>query len=123
MRPPRFLLARHGQTNFNAEERIQGTLDSSRLTLDGIAQVSGLGYWLSTSDELQNIERCWCSPMTRARQSLAAVAGAAACAGTALPDPRIRDDLREIELHQWEGRLKSEIAANDASEWAATTSA
>ena len=28
----RFLLARHGQTNFNAEGRMQGTLDTSVLT-------------------------------------------------------------------------------------------
>lgn len=37
---PRYFLARHGQTNFNKEGRIQGTLDTSVLTLDGIAQVS-----------------------------------------------------------------------------------
>ena len=36
----RFLIARHGQTNWNAEGRIQGTLDTSVLTLNGVQQVS-----------------------------------------------------------------------------------
>ena len=30
----------------------------------------------------------------------------------------IRNDLREIELHVWEGRLKTEIARDDADGWA-----
>ena len=94
----RVFLARHGQTNFNKEERIQGTLDSSTLTVDGIAQVrrgsriqqassrrqngaecahvrrltcrcckqvAGLGYWLTQSAELKQLDRTWCSPMHR----------------------------------------------------------
>tara|TARA_B110001452_G_scaffold90077_2_gene73997 strand:- start:58 stop:804 length:747 start_codon:yes stop_codon:yes gene_type:complete len=114
----RFLLARHGQTNWNAEGRIQGTLDTSVLTLNGVQQVSGLGYWLAAqSEELPLVDRTWCSPLMRARQSLAAVAGAAAASGQPLPEHRIYDDLREIELHQWEGRLKEEIAASDGEAW------
>ena len=113
----RFLLARHGQTNFNAEARMQGTLDASVLTLNGISQVAGLGHWLATH-EAEHVDHAWCSPMTRARQSYAAVAGACDAAGTPLPAETIRDDLREIELHQWEGRLKVDIARDDADGWA-----
>ena len=113
----RFLLARHGQTNFNAEGRMQGTLDTSVLTLEGISQVAGLGHWMATH-EAARVDHAWCSPMTRARQSYAAVAGVCAAAGCALPDETIRKDLREIELHVWEGRLKTEIARDDANGWA-----
>ena len=113
----RFLLARHGQTNFNAEGRMQGTLDTSVLTLEGISQVAGLGHWMATH-EAARVDHAWCSPMTRARQSYAAVAGVCAAAGCALPDETIRDDLREIELHVWEGRLKTDIARDDADGWA-----
>ena len=52
----RFLLARHGETNFNAEGRIQGTLDSSQLTLRGIGQAAGLGHYVATH------EACWSAP-------------------------------------------------------------
>eukprot|EP01052_Picozoa_sp_SAG31_P011069 SAG31_NODE_619_length_13509_cov_3.297539_4_plen_165_part_00 len=115
----RILLARHGQTNFNRDQRIQGALDTSQLTCDGIQQVSALGFWLATSGEtLKHIDRTWCSPMVRARQSLAAVRGCAAVAGCPLPQTTIRDDLREIELHQWEGRRKADIASEDPEGWA-----
>ena len=45
----RFFLARHGETNFNAEGRVQGTLDTSVLTLAGIAQASALGQAIAES--------------------------------------------------------------------------
>ena len=112
----RFLVARHGETNFNAEGRIQGTLDSSQLTLRGIEQASGLGHHVATV-EASRIARVWVSPMTRARQTLAAVAGACEAAKTPLPDARVRDDLREIELHHWQGRLKTEIAYEEPDGW------
>ncbi|KAL1510562.1 hypothetical protein AB1Y20_006863 [Prymnesium parvum] len=113
---PRFLLARHGETNFNKEGRIQGTLDSSVLTLDGISQVSALGYFLASSGEAAAVDATWCSPMQRARQSYAAVLGCASAAGVSLPAACVRHELREIELHEWEGLLKTEI---DEEAWGA----
>ena len=112
----RFLLARHGETNFNAEGRIQGTLDSSQLTLRGIGQAAGLGHYVATH-EAARVARVWVSPMTRARQTLAAVEGACEAAGAALPALNVRDDLREIELYHWEGRLKTEIAYEEEEGW------
>lgn len=113
----RFLFARHGQTNFNAEERIQGCLDTSVLTLEGISQVSGLGQHVATSDRTSDIDRVWTSPMTRALQSHAAIVGCCSSAGKPLPSPTVLDGLREIELHHWEGRLKEEIAATEPDGW------
>ena len=97
----RFLIARHGETNFNAEGRIQGTLDTSVLTARGVRQAEELGCYIA-DEELERIAKVWVSPMTRARQTLACIEEAC---GTLLPEAVERDDLREIELHTWEGKL------------------
>lgn len=112
----RFLLARHGETNFNAEGRIQGTLDTSTLTERGIAQAAGLGYYIA-STEAKRIKQVWVSPMRRAKQTLAAVNGVCDAARVRLPEVKVRDDLREIELHHWEGRLKTEIFTAEPEGW------
>mmetsp|Transcript_18238 Transcript_18238/g.54225 ORF Transcript_18238/g.54225 Transcript_18238/m.54225 type:complete len:260 (-) Transcript_18238:24-803(-) len=111
----RFLLARHGETNFNAEGRIQGTLDASHLTAHGVQQAAGLGAYIARTERAR-IQRVWCSPMRRARETLAEIEKA--CADAPLPEATVRHDLREIELHHWEGRLKTEIAAAEAEGWA-----
>ena len=110
----RFLIARHGETNFNAEGRIQGTLDTSVLTARGVRQAEELGCYIA-DEELARISKVWVSPMTRARQTLACIE--AAC-GT-LPAAVVRDDLREIELHTWEGKLKSEVMDTGWARWKA----
>mmetsp|Transcript_16186 Transcript_16186/g.48133 ORF Transcript_16186/g.48133 Transcript_16186/m.48133 type:complete len:262 (-) Transcript_16186:12-797(-) len=112
----RFLLARHGETNFNAEGRIQGTLDASMLTNRGHQQAKGLGAYVA-ENEAERIAHVWVSPMRRARQTLEAVEAACAAAGIALPAATARDDLREIELHHWEGRLKTDLMNDGWAEW------
>lgn len=122
----RYLIARHGETNFNKEGREQGTLDSPRLTLDGISQAAGLGVYVARRQAGQSqeensppISRTWCSPLTRCRQTFAAVSGC--CSSNRqhapLPDPTIHADLREIELCEWQGRLTQEIIEQDAENW------
>ena len=37
--------------------------------------------------------------------------------GNPLPDPTIRRDLREIELSEWQGRLRREIEDEDRENW------
>ena len=111
----RFLIARHGETNFNAEGRIQGTLDTSVLTARGVLQAEELGCYIA-EEELARVAKVWVSPMTRARQTLACIE--AAC-GTLLPEAVVRDDLREIELHTWEGKLKSEVMDTGWARWKA----
>ena len=110
----RFLIARHGETNFNAEGRIQGTLDTSVLTARGVRQAEELGCYIA-DEELARISKVWVSPMRRARQTLDCIE--AAC-GT-LPAAVVRDDLREIELHTWEGKLKSEVMDTGWARWKA----
>ena len=152
----RYLIARHGETNFNKERRVQGTNDTSRLTLDGISQASSLGVYIArrqageTSDNILDdghaaapfstnnraatsappIARTWCSPLTRCRQTYAAISG---CCSSyiktnsinnnsskhmpVLPAPTIHNDLREIELCEWQGRLRQEIIEQEKDNW------
>lgn len=135
----RYLIARHGETNFNKEMREQGTLDTPILTFDGISQAAGLGVYVArrqaglsnandNSDEEAEavasppITRTWCSPMTRCRQTYAAVSGC--CSGqqqkqlsSPFPNPTIHTNLREIELCEWQGRLTQEIIEQDSENW------
>ena len=96
----RFLFLRHGKTNYNAEGRIQGSTDFSRLTEEGEAQASSVGRILSDI----HIDSVFVSPLTRARMTLEL---AAAGSGRNLSDSAmVLDDLREVDLHEWEGMLK-----------------
>lgn len=146
----RFLFARHGETNFNKERRVQGTSDESILTLAGISQASALGCYVArrqagkaldddvdgtstagvvpgSTRSAPSIVRTWCSPLTRCRQTYAAISGCCSHNGTeeyksletSLPEPTVRHDLREIELMEWQGRLRDDVKREDAANWAA----
>ncbi|CAJ1456398.1 unnamed protein product [Effrenium voratum] len=101
----RFLLARHGQTTFNAENRFQGCMDEEPvLTAKGREQAKELGEWLKGQD----LDQVFVSPLLRARDTLSL---AKEVAGDALPEATTLRELREIELHEWEGRTQVEIKA------------
>ncbi|GMI06692.1 hypothetical protein TrVE_jg8083 [Triparma verrucosa] len=113
----RFILCRHGETNFNREGRIQGTLDTSFLTLSGVNQAVALGsYLLPFSMSIKNV---YVSPMTRALQTLSIVKGVISGSGVNLPSERVVEDLREIELYTWQGRLKSDLELQFPEQWKA----
>lgn len=86
------------------------------------------------------ISRTYCSPMQRCRQTYAAVSGV--CSGHVhlthdpfdtstttsmnasnkpayhpLPEPIILQSLHEIELCEWQGRLRRDVALNDVENW------
>ena len=145
----RFLIARHGQTNYNKEGRVQGTLDEGVfLNYAGIAQSSSLGVYLARrqlanapvaetdgSGNQSPITRAYCSPMQRCRQTYAAISGVCSGrlymhssdsngtgsiqsqSGHIFPEPTILPNLKEIELCEWQGRLKSDVASNDVENW------
>ncbi|HLS84461.1 MAG TPA: histidine phosphatase family protein [Arenimonas sp.] len=99
----RILLARHGETPWNAEGRYQGKRDIA-LSPVGEAQAQALGRRLAG---LQ-ITRAVASPLARARRT----------AELALGEARmhllgIEPGLAEIDHGQWEGLLASEIRARD----------
>ena len=102
-RPVTVLLLRHGQSEWNAVQRWQGTADSP-LTALGREQA------IETAWALAGIEigfsALWASDLSRAAET-AAIVGAA----LALGPPRIDVRLREAHAGEWEGMTPTEIEA------------
>ena len=100
---PELYILRHGQTVWNAEGRFQGRLDSA-LTEIGRAQAAAQGRILK-GQTLKNAI-CWCSPQGRAM----------ATAKIALhglgPDMKIRDNLAEIGMGDWEGQRRADVSVD-----------
>lgn len=99
----RILLARHGETAWNAEGRYQGQEDIA-LSSVGEAQARALGERLRDV----HIDRAVASPLSRARRT----------AELALGDERVGmlttdAGLMEIAHGEWEGLLTSEIRERD----------
>ncbi|WP_312706771.1 histidine phosphatase family protein [Stenotrophomonas sp.] len=101
----RILLARHGETPWNAEGRYQGQIDIP-LSPIGEAQAQALGARLASVD----ITRAVASPLSRA-QLTAQLALGADRAGMLQTEP----ELQEIAHGEWEGLLASEINEKDPS--------
>ena len=99
----RILLARHGETPWNAEGRYQGQIDIP-LSPTGEAQAAALGQRLQ--DVL--INRAVASPLSRARRTAELALGQAR-----LPMLTTDADLQEIAHGEWEGLLASEINDKD----------
>ena len=62
----RWLLLRHGQTNFNADGRVQGSSDIARLSDEGRRQAASVGAFLATL----HIDKVYVSPLARAQETL-----------------------------------------------------
>jgi len=103
--PLRIVLVRHGLSSFNLEHRIQGRDDLSNLTEEGQLQARRTGEALA---ELP-LKAVYSSPLQRASATAAALL---ASHGTSL-SPLHDDDLLEIDLAPWSGRLRSEVRALD----------
>lgn len=101
----RILLARHGETPWNAEGRYQGQIDIP-LSPIGEAQAQALGARLASVD----ITRAVASPLSRAQRTAQLALGAAR-ADMLLTEP----ELQEIAHGEWEGLLASEIHEKDPS--------
>lgn len=93
-----FYLARHGQTEWNVERRIQGQLDSL-LTYEGKIQASQLAVQCSTL----NITQILTSPLGRAVQT------AAICAETLNLVVKTVPGFEERHFGLWQGKLVSEV--------------
>jgi broad specificity phosphatase PhoE len=98
-------LARHGETDWNAEERWQGHADTP-LNERGRRQARELAERLADVP----FAAVYASDLRRARETAEIVA-----AGRALPlriDPR----LREIDVGSWQGLTNAEIAGRERSD-------
>lgn len=120
---PTIWFVRHGQTDWNAEGRLQGHRDTD-LNAHGLAQAAAVaerlrrvgGAELPTADYVA-------SPLTRTRRTMEVLR-----AGIGLPVAGYRTDprLKEIGFGSWEGQTWAEIrrrdpvgaAARDRDRWA-----
>lgn len=98
----RVLLARHGETPWNAEGRYQGQRDIP-LSPVGEAQAQSLGVRLQDLP----IHRAVASPLSRARRTAELALGARA------DMLQLDEGLAEIAHGTWEGKLASEIRDTD----------
>ena len=97
----RILLVRHGLSSFNLEHRIQGRDDLSSLTEAGARQA------LATGEALRDLtlDAAYSSPLRRAHDTATALLAAQ---GGGL-EPRLDDDLLEVDLAPWSGLLSTEV--------------
>lgn len=109
----RVMLARHGETAWNAEGRYQGQIDIP-LSPIGEAQARALGTRLREVP----IMRAVASPLARAQRTAELALG---------PDRAgmltLDRDLLEIAHGDWEGQRADQIAATDSARFAAWRSA
>ncbi|CAJ1964255.1 unnamed protein product [Cylindrotheca closterium] len=110
-------LLRHGQTDANAGGIIQGSADFSRLTDLGKQQARDAynvlpSSPLDTAEDLR-ISSIYCSPLTRAQQTLAELRKVDSLQpkeAAKLPlDEQTLSNLREIDFYDWEGKDKLEL--------------
>jgi broad specificity phosphatase PhoE len=104
----RLLLARHGESLWNAERRFQGTTDIA-LSARGRAQASALGRGLGGF----RIRAAYVSPFRRAMET-----AELALAGTGIPLVVV-EELRELSLGAWEGCTVDEVRARDGDPYVA----
>lgn len=111
MTRPTVYFIRHGETDWNAEARLQGERDVP-LNAVGRRQATEVGQHIrrlrgdfGTLDYVS-------SPLMRTRETMALLRGT-----LGLPDEDVRfdDRLREIAFGAWEGKTWPEIRASDAA--------
>ena len=118
--PYRLIFLRHGETAYNAENRLQGQLDIP-LNARGREQARSVGRTLQARigaeiEQLEAADAFIASPLVRARETMEIVRDA-----NGLPPYRYRLDtaLKEISFGVWEGLTWPEIEARDAKGLAA----
>ncbi len=93
-----FYITRHGETEWNTQRRLQGWRNSP-LTKKGIAQ----GNMLRDAVKKYNITKIYTSTSERALKTAMAARGK-----TTIP-VELMDELREMNMGDWEGRTIDEI--------------
>ena len=104
----RLLLARHGESVWNAERRFQGHTDIA-LSERGRAQAEALGRALRG----YKVAAAYVSPFRRARETAEVALRERGVA------PTVIEELRELSLGAWEGCTVDEIRGQDGDPYAA----
>jgi broad specificity phosphatase PhoE len=99
------LLARHGQSTWNADGRWQGRADPPLSELGERQAEDAVTVLRDRADAGLTIDRIWASPLARARRT-AEIIGAGFGLGVAT-DPR----LQEVDAGEWTGMTREEIDA------------
>jgi probable phosphoglycerate mutase len=106
-------LARHGQTEFNRENRFCGETDSP-LTREGIDEAHRNGRALRAHIGDRGALRLVSSPLARALETAGIIRSELGRSGLPIEtDPR----LREISFGGWEGLTVEEIKSRDLDDW------
>jgi broad specificity phosphatase PhoE len=112
--PHRLIFVRHGETAYNAENRLQGQLDIP-LNARGREQARTIGGTLrrlvgGEIDRLEEAQAFFASPLERARETMEIARDA-----MGLTPKRYRLDpvLKEMSFGVWEGLTWSEIESKD----------
>lgn len=100
------LLARHGETDWNRDQRWQGHADRP-LTELGVAQARALAERLDPFP----LTAIYASDLARARDTARAVAERRGLEVT------LRRDLREVDCGSWSGARHDEIDPDEAARW------
>lgn len=113
--PHRLYFVRHGETAYNAENRLQGQLDTP-LNARGRGQARAIGGTLRSLlgreiDRLDEAEAFFASPLERARETTEIARDAM---GLAPGRYRLEPVLKELSFGVWEGLTWSEIEVRDA---------
>ncbi len=97
--PLQIYLTRHGQTDWNQENRLQGQLDIP-LNAAGIQQAEALSGFLQNV----KIDRAFTSSLVRSEQTAEIVLQ------NRLLNLEILDNLKELNLGDWQGKLQTEVS-------------
>ncbi len=101
------LLARHGETRENKERRFQGQKDVP-LNDRGREQAREL----AAAVEAENVAVIYTSPLVRARETAEIVAERVG------RDIREDERLKEVDVGDWQDRLKADVERDDPEGWA-----
>jgi probable phosphoglycerate mutase len=104
------LLARHGETTENRERRFQGQKDVP-LNDHGREQARALAE--QVAGEAKPVVALYTSPLARARETAEIVGERVGLEPR--PDPR----LKEVDVGEWQDRLKDDVERDDPDGWAA----
>ena len=101
----RLILMRHGETEWNAEQRLQGQ-DNSLLSERGVAQVKRFRAYAKALQPARIIA----SDLGRTRQTVALIGH---------PDAPSDQRFRELDMGEWTGRCKPDLIAERPEDYAA----
>ncbi|MDY6936160.1 MAG: histidine phosphatase family protein [Cyanobacteriota bacterium] len=106
----RVIVVRHGQSTYNAQQKIQGRTDESVLTDEGQRMARQVGAALQDV----SFDAIYSSPLQRAKQTADIVHS---CLGSSVPPPQTSPMLLEIDLPLWEKMTKSDVTEQFGAEY------